>query len=158
LNQKIVCPELQPLDFRGPLPRRHQNYGNETEAWLPLIGLDDPTDLDAAEPGHFDVHQNQIRMLLADRGKRLVANAGLAELVAEMGQPALNVQNLSVVVVDDQDPSSPHRPGQDIAGRVLTNVLRDRFWHRATFPRAPGKAPGGPWPCPLHIAFARQPQ
>ena len=65
--------------------------------------LQHAADLEAAELGHHDVQQEQVRLELGHLLQRFVAVVGRGDFAIDLGQVGLQQLDVGLVVVGDQD-------------------------------------------------------
>src|SRR5215469_326787 len=73
-----------------------------------FVFLDPFGDLEAGHLGQLDIHQNQIRMMLARQLQRFHAVFGLQNIVAVRFQQIVEELHVEVVVFDDEDSLARH--------------------------------------------------
>ena len=67
------------------------------------IFLQPPADFEAVELRHFDVQQNEIRLVLRGARKGLLAVGRLQRFITVLGQPGDENVPVSLIIVDDED-------------------------------------------------------
>src|SRR5215469_3274524 len=73
-----------------------------------LVFLDPFGHFEAGHFGKLDIHQNQVRMMLARQLQRFHAILGLQNVVAVRFQQIVEELHVEIVVFDDQDPLASH--------------------------------------------------
>src|SRR2546430_17451820 len=73
--------------------------------------LEPLADRDAIEARHVDVEEDEVRLLGRDRVERLDALRGLAHVVPQVSETALQELPVRLLVVYDENPRPAWRPG-----------------------------------------------
>jgi hypothetical protein len=109
LGQVLVGAGVQPRDdFLGV---GHRGDEDDRREWKCRVRAQPLADLDAIEPRHHDVEQDQVGKLIARGDQRLLAVGCGDDLVALAGEPGLDDLDVGRVVVDDEDAwGSSHGP------------------------------------------------
>jgi CHASE3 domain sensor protein len=104
--------------------RRHHDDGREGEI---RVGPQAPANLEAAELGHHQVKQDQVRQKLPCSGQAFFAVGRRDHLVALAAQPGLQNLDVGRVVVDDEDA----RGVLTVNSPDTKNVAASRWFYKA---------------------------
>src|SRR5215470_16455279 len=151
LGQVIVGAQLQPAHTIDFLPARREHDDGHVDRPSPEL----PTHVPAAQLGHHDVEDDQIRRRLHDLLQRLLAVEGAGRLVALVAKVVLEPTHDLGLVVDDQDARDGRSPfgatGSQIVKRLpsptrLSTVTRPP-WASATWRTRASPTPLPRRPC-----------
>jgi hypothetical protein len=120
LREVLIAAGLEPGDHvLGLAESGHEDDRRERKA---RIGAQPSADLDAVEPRHHDVEQDEIGRRLARGGQRLLAVGRGDDVVAGAGEPRLQDLHVRRVVVDDEDARRRSQAGPPAADGESTDA------------------------------------